>query len=209
MNAKPTAKPTVKPPGTVRITGGRAKGLRLDVPPGQGVRPTADRARETLFNILINRFRKPGGASLLQGARVLDAFAGTGALGLEAWSRGAAFVAFAELSREHRRVLTQNVTKAKLPAADFLIEPEAVPAAVPFDLILADPPYAQGDALLARLLAKDGLWSPDTLVVWERDSGTAQPAPVPAGWHLVHEKTVGRTVFSFLASDLAAEPGAG
>ena len=197
---------TAKAAGTVRITGGRAKGLRLDVPSGQGVRPTADRARETLFNILINRFRKPGGASVLQGARVLDAFAGTGALGLEAWSRGAAFVAFAELSREHRRVLEQNLLKAKLPSVDFRVEPEAAEPAEPFDLIFADPPYGQGEALLARLLAKGGLWSVNTLVVWERDKGAAA---LPAGWRLVHEKPVGRTVFSFLASDQAPAPGAG
>ena len=192
---------TAKPAGTVRITGGRIKGLKLEVPEGQGVRPTADRARETLFNILINRFRKPGGESVLKDARVLDAFAGTGALGLEAWSRGAAFVAFAELSREHRRVLEQNLTKAKLPSTDFMVEPEASDRGQAFDLIFADPPYGQGEALVARLLAIEGLWSADTLVVWERDKG---PVDLPSGWQLVHEKPVGRTVFSFLAPETAS-----
>ena len=83
-------------PASLRLTGGSLRGRRLAAPSGQGVRPTSDRARETLFNVLTNRFKRPGGQSVLSEARVLDAFAGTGALGLEALSRGAAFAAFAE-----------------------------------------------------------------------------------------------------------------
>ncbi|HCH99354.1 MAG TPA: hypothetical protein DFJ59_01020, partial [Alphaproteobacteria bacterium] len=97
------------PPGSLRLTGGSLRGRRLAVPPGQGVRPTSDRARETLFNVLTNRFKRPGGQSVLSEARVLDAFAGTGALGLEALSRGAAFAAFAENSRTHAAVLQANI----------------------------------------------------------------------------------------------------
>ena len=79
-------------PGAVRISGGHIKGRKLAVPDGAGVRPTTDRARETLFNVLTNRFRQAGGESILLGARVLDGFAGTGAMGVEAWSRGAAWI---------------------------------------------------------------------------------------------------------------------
>ncbi|MEC8155202.1 MAG: RsmD family RNA methyltransferase, partial [Pseudomonadota bacterium] len=159
------------PPGSLRLTGGSLRGRRLAVPPGQGVRPTSDRARETLFNVLTNRFKRPGGLSVLSEARVLDAFAGTGALGLEALSRGAAFAAFAENSRAHAAVLQANIDALGL--ADGLTSIRATASAFSaeggFGLILADPPYAQGPAAVATLLADGGLWHRETLLVWEGD----------------------------------------
>ena len=133
------------PPGSLRLTGGSLRGRRLAVPPGQGVRPTSDRARETLFNVLTNRFKRPGGQSVLSEARVLDAFAGTGALGLEALSRGAAFAAFAENSRAHAAVLQANIDALGL--ADGLTSVRTTASAFSaeggFGVILADPPYAK------------------------------------------------------------------
>ena len=188
------------PPGSLRLTGGSLRGRRLAVPPGQGVRPTSDRARETLFNVLTNRFKRPGGLSVLHEARVLDAFAGTGALGLEALSRGAAFAAFAENSRAHAAVLQANI--GALGLADGLTWVRATAGAFSaeggFGLILADPPYAQGPAAVAALLADGGLWHRETLLVWEGDGDTDRSLP---GWSLLHAKAVGQTTFSFHAPE--------
>jgi len=188
------------PPGSLRLTGGSLRGRRLSVPPGQGVRPTSDRARETLFNVLTNRFKRPGGLSVLHEARVLDAFAGTGALGLEALSRGAAFAAFAENSRAHAAVLQANIDALGL--ADGLTSVRATAGAFSaeggFGLILADPPYAQGPAAVAALLADGGLWHRETLLVWEGDGDTDRSLP---GWSLLHAKAVGQTTFSFHAPE--------
>ena len=188
------------PPGSLRLTGGSLRGRRLAVPPGQGVRPTSDRARETLFNVLTNRFKRPGGLSVLHEARVLDAFAGTGALGLEALSRGAAFAAFAENSRPHAAVLQANIDALGL--ADGLTSVRATAGAFSaeggFGLILADPPYTQGPAAVAALLADGGLWHRETLLVWEGDGDTDRSLP---GWSLLHAKAVGQTTFSFHAPE--------
>ena len=188
------------PPGSLRLTGGSLRGRRLAVPPGQGVRPTSDRARETLFNVLTNRFKRPGGLSVLHEARVLDAFAGTGALGLEALSRGAAFAAFAENSRAHAAVLQANIDALGL--ADGLTSVRATAGAFSaeggFGLILADPPYAQGPAAVAALLSDGGLWHRETLLVWEGDGHTDRSLP---GWSLLHAKAVGQTTFSFHAPE--------
>ena len=179
----------------MRITGGRIKGRTLDVPAGTGVRPTTDRARETLFNVLINRFRQPGGESVLSEARVLDAFAGTGALGIEAWSRGASSVAFVESDRNHRSTLAANLQKAKLPATEHAITSDRSGLTAPFDLILADPPYEQGAALVSALVSETALWHAETLLVWERPRGSEGSL---VGWETVHETPSGKTVFAFL-----------
>ena len=130
----------------MRLIAGRLKGRRISAPPGLDVRPTSDGLRETLFNVLGDR---------VTGARVLDGFAGTGALGLEAWSRGATSIVFVEREPRVLRVLTANVTACGVADAcviirgDFLTAPVA-PAM--FDLILLDPPYAMDDlqAVMAR-----------------------------------------------------------
>ena len=196
------------PPGSLRLTGGSLRGRRLAVPPGQGVRPTSDRARETLFNVLTNRFKRPGGQSVLSEARVLDAFAGTGALGLEALSRGAAFAAFAENSRAHAAVLQANIDALGL--ADGLTSVRTTASAFSaeggFGVILADPPYAQGPAAVAALLADGGLWHGETLLVWEGDGDTDRSLP---GWSLLHEKAVGQTTFSFHAPESSQDWPAG
>lgn len=195
-----TARSFNRAPGTVRITGGTIKGRKLDVPAGDGVRPTTDRARETLFNVLTNRFRKPGGSSVLAGARVLDAFAGTGAMGLEAWSRGADFVAFVEAQSTHFATLCDNLRAAKLPtdAGTALRNHEGLKTSDrSIDIIIADPPYEQGQALLTALLARQSaLWHADTLLVWEHPRGGGTEAGFD-GWEPVHQTLSGKTAFSF------------
>jgi 16S rRNA (guanine966-N2)-methyltransferase len=159
----------------VRIVAGAAKGRRLAGPP-PGTRPTSDRAREALFNSL---------AALLdlRGGRVLDLFAGTGAVGLEALSRGAAGAVFVESGREAARVLRRNVDTVALPGALVLRRPVETyldePAhGEPFDFVFADPPYAYDEDKLARLLgalARPDRLGEDAVVVVERS--VRGPAP--------------------------------
>jgi 16S rRNA (guanine(966)-N(2))-methyltransferase RsmD len=143
----------------MRIIAGAFKGRRIAGPPIAGVRPTSDSLRETLFNVL--------GPSL-DGARVLDAFAGTGALGLEALSRGAAHATFVERDRAMLGVLASNIAACRVASSAAVVRGEfaAVAAggrltAAAFDLVLLDPPYDVGnldDVLDAagRLVAPDG-----------------------------------------------------
>lgn len=183
-------------PGAVRISGGHIKGRKLAVPDGAGVRPTTDRARETLFNVLTNRFRQAGGESILVGARVLDGFAGTGAMGVEAWSRGAAWVSFVENSPQHFSTLKENLRRAKMPAEAGDAQRSRVGLQGPFDLIIADPPYEQGLALVQDLIAEPALFHAETLLVWERPK-TKGDALTLARWQSVHQTPSGKTVFDF------------
>jgi len=157
--------------GTLRIIAGEHRGRRIAVPAGVTVRPTADRVREALFSIVGPR---------LGGAVVLDAYAGSGALGFEALSRGAARAAFIEADAGVFRTLRANAAGLGLegrssmhhgPVADLLRRRVVVG---PFDLILADPPYGAGEAgpFLAQavsLLAEGGM------IVIERDAGDEAP----------------------------------
>ncbi len=154
---------------STRIVGGAAKGRRITVP-ASGTRPTSERARAALFNTL-------AGVLDLDGARVLDLFAGSGAIGLEALSRGATHATFVESDRRAAHVLAANLAALALPGAQLLRAPvEAVlagSAGEPFDLVFADPPYALADdavqALLLRLV--DGDWlAPGGIVVIERSA---------------------------------------
>jgi 16S rRNA (guanine966-N2)-methyltransferase len=161
----------------MRIIAGVARGRRLVVPAGDTVRPTADRVREALFASL---------TPLLPGASVLDAFAGSGALGLEARSRGAAHVTFVERERRALEALRRNITAVDLDgttvvAADTLRTVReggrtGAMVGAPFDLVLLDPPYALDEAAVAQLLADlVPLLAEDATVVLERSSN----APLP------------------------------
>ena len=146
--------------------------------PAKGTRPTSERAREALFNSL---------RSLLdvEGARVLDLFAGSGAVGLEALSRGAAAVTLVESDRAGVAVLQRNVEAMGLPGATVLARPVAAVLAgeppAPFDLVFADPPYALADDELAALLARlvTGGWLTDTAVVVVERAARGTQAPWP------------------------------
>jgi 16S rRNA (guanine966-N2)-methyltransferase len=159
----------------VRIVAGAAKGRRL-VTPAAGTRPTSDRAREALFNSLAATLR-------LEGSRVLDLFAGTGAVGLEALSRGAAEAVLVESNRHALAVLRRNAEAVGLPGARVVAravnaylgtEPEQ-----PFDLVFADPPYALADEKVHGLLAQlsTPAWlAPGAFVVVERSARSGAPA---------------------------------
>lgn len=180
----------------LRIVGGRHKGRRLTAPEGLAVRPTGDRTREALFNILAGGRL---GASL-EGARVLDAFAGTGALGLEALSRGAREVVFMESLAAARAALGHNVEsldeadRTELLSADVLKPPKAgSPAAI----VLMDPPYGQGLAGPAiEALRSSGWIGADSLVVVELLAGEAFEAPT--GFTIADQRKYGKARLVFL-----------
>jgi 16S rRNA (guanine966-N2)-methyltransferase len=155
----------------MRIIGGEFKGRAVSAPIGRATRPTSDRAREAVFNILAHAPWSPG----LEGRRVLDLFAGSGALGLEALSRGAAFALFVDTDPDARGAIRTNIDafglfgRARLhrrDATDLGDKPASVGA--PFDLVFLDPPYGQGLGERAITRLKDGAWlAPDALVVLE------------------------------------------
>ena len=142
----------------MRVVGGRLRGRTLAGPKSQAIRPTADRLRESLFNILVHAYSDP-----VTGARVLDLFAGTGALGIEALSRGAAFALFVDDGAEARALLRENVTALGLGGVSRIFRRDATklgPAhpVEPFSLAFLDPPYGQGLAEMALASARAGGW---------------------------------------------------
>jgi 16S rRNA (guanine966-N2)-methyltransferase len=162
----------------MRIVGGRLRGRALKAPQSQAVRPTADRLRESLFNILVHAYDDP-----IDGARVLDLFAGTGALGIEALSRGAAFALFVDVGIEARALLRGNVEAFGLGGTTRVFRRDATklgPAhpVEPFSLVFADPPYGKGLAEKALASAREGGWlTPGGLIVIEEATAASFKAP--------------------------------
>jgi 16S rRNA (guanine966-N2)-methyltransferase len=152
----------------MRVVGGRLRGRSLIGPSSQAIRPTADRLREALFNILVHAYGDP-----VSGARVLDLFAGTGALGIEALSRGADFALFVDDGAEARALMRENVATLGLGGATRIFRRDATklgPAhpIEPFSLVFLDPPYGRELAAKALQSAREGGWlAPDALLVVE------------------------------------------
>ena len=163
----------------MRVVGGRLRGRTLAAPKGQEIRPTSDRLRESLFNILAHAYGDP-----ISGARVLDLFAGTGALGIEAISRGASFCLFIDDGAEARALIRQNVDALGLGMVTRVFRRDATKLGAahpvePFGLAFLDPPYRKGLTEQALAAMRDGGWlTPDALVVVEEaaDAGFATPA---------------------------------
>jgi 16S rRNA (guanine966-N2)-methyltransferase len=162
----------------MRVVGGSLRGRALAAPKSQAIRPTADRLREALFNILIHAYDDP-----ITGARVLDLFAGTGALGIEALSRGSAFALFVDDGAEARALLRENVATLGLGGTSRIFRRDATklgPAhpVEPFSLAFLDPPYGKGLAEQALASARAGGWLvADALIVVEEAKKTAFTAP--------------------------------
>lgn len=183
----------------MRIIGGARRGLHLaEVGVGDAtahLRPTSDRVREAIFNLLING----GHGDPVTGARVLDLFAGTGALGLEALSRGAARVTFVDDGAAARALIRTNIEKMQAMGATDLYRRDATRLGdnrgAPFGLIFLDPPYGKGlgEAALASALA-GGWLAPGAMVVWEE--GTA-PLP-PPGFAPLDQRRYGDTLVTLL-----------
>jgi 16S rRNA (guanine966-N2)-methyltransferase len=181
----------------MRVVGGSLRGRPLAAPKSQSIRPTADRLREALFNILVHAYDNPIG-----GARVLDLFAGTGALGIEALSRGAAFTLFVDDGAEARALLRENVATLGLGGTSRIFRRDATklgPAhpLEPFSLAFLDPPYGKGRAEQALDSARAGGWLvPDALIVVEEAKKSAFAAP--EGFAEIERRTYDDTEFVVL-----------
>jgi 16S rRNA (guanine966-N2)-methyltransferase len=185
----------------VRIVGGRHRGRRLAAPAGAAVRPTADRVREALFNILVHGGSVPGG---LAGARVIDLFAGTGALGLEALSRGAAHAVFVEHDRAALRAIERNIAMLhEVDRSTVLARDATRPGGrigMPTTLAFLDPPYGQGLAERALAALASGQWlAPGALVVVETSARDTLAAP--PGFAEIDRRRYGATMLVFLRAD--------
>src|SRR3954462_897210 len=181
----------------MRVVGGRLKGRNLASPSSQGIRPTADRLRESVFNILIHAYDDP-----IDGARVLDLFAGTGALGIEAVSRGAGFTLFVDNGAEARALLRNNVEALSLGGVTKVYRRDATrlgPAhpMEPFSLAFLDPPYGKGLAEQALVSARDGGWlTTEALIVVEEAADSRFAAP--DGFDEIERRDYGDTQLIFL-----------
>ena len=171
----------------MRIIAGEWRGRKLVAPAGQQTRPTADRTRETLFSMLASRLGS------FDGLRVADLYAGSGALGLEALSRGAAHATFVENDRTALNAIDVNV-EALGAGERVALRPMSaarLPAAQPFDLVFADPPYEPGSGtVVAAAVAKAGWLAEGGWMAVETQRGdTVSP---PSGWEIEAERDVGR-----------------
>jgi 16S rRNA (guanine966-N2)-methyltransferase len=184
----------------MRVVGGKLRSRALAGPKSDAVRPTSDRLREALFNILTHAYGDP-----VTGARVLDLFAGTGALGIEAVSRGAAYVLFVDEGVEARALLRANVESLGLGGVTRIFRRDASklgPAhpLEPFDLVFLDPPYSKGLAEKALASAREGGWlKPQALIVVEEASDAGFAAP--EGFTELERRQYDGTEFVFLRAN--------
>lgn len=176
----------------MRIIAGKFKGRTLATPSSQAVRPTSDRLRESIFNILTHAHD-----DVIEGARVLDLFAGTGALGIEALSRGAAHALFVDDSTEGRGLLRENVERLGLGGVTKVFRRDATKLGpchphAPFSLVFCDPPYRKGLGEQALTAARAGGWLlPDALIVFEEAADAA--VTLPEGFEEVDRRAYGDT----------------
>ncbi|WP_299779286.1 16S rRNA (guanine(966)-N(2))-methyltransferase RsmD [uncultured Roseobacter sp.] len=181
----------------MRIIAGQFRGTAL-ASVGKGdkgahLRPTSDRVRESLFSVLAHH-------GVVHGARVLDLFAGTGALGLEALSRGAAHVRFVDDGRVAQGLIRQNIAKLRVEDQTDLVRQDATRLraheAAPYDLVFLDPPYGKDLGGRALMAAMAGGWlAQEAFVVWEE----AQPMPAPDGFEPVDQRRYGDTHVTLLS----------
>jgi 16S rRNA (guanine966-N2)-methyltransferase len=178
----------------MRIIAGSHRGRRIEAPPDETIRPTSDRIRESLFNILGHKL---GGFA---GRNVLDGFAGTGALGFEALSRGAASALFMDNNKSALDLCRRNATALGLDGrAAFRLGDIARPpvAQEKFDLILLDPPYGKGLGSAALIALDAACWLGDNaIIVIEADK--SQPEVTPSGFTVIDSRDYGRTRIELL-----------
>jgi len=180
----------------MRVISGTSKGRKLVTPRSQSVRPTSDRVKESIFNILREE---------IEGKRVLDLFAGTGNLGIEALSRGAEKTIFVEKRRQAIRLIQKNLAQFGLEDRSEIL-PKDISRAIgilkqrgeSFDLILMDPPYEKG--WIQRTLMKlnsHPIYHGDSILVIEHSRREPLPQPMK-GWNLIRQRQIGDTLISFL-----------
>ncbi len=188
----------------MRIIAGEYRGRRLEAPKGQGTRPTTDRVRESLMSAIHSA---RGG---FEDARVLDAFAGSGALACEALSRGAASAVLCERDRDAAATIERNLRTlglsretARLVRGDVMRRPPAAPGA-PFDLVFLDPPYATAPSDVFALIGRlddTGSLAPDAIVSYEHDAAddaAVEALAAEAGWAVASHRRFGDTAIDLL-----------
>lgn len=181
----------------MRIVAGKFRGKQLTSPSDDSIRPTSDRARESIFNILGSRV-----GPVLEGKRVLDLFAGTGALGLEALSRGAAHVTFVDTGAESRGIIRDHIQAFGAAGITKLLRRDATALGTPgtfgqFDLVFLDPPYGLGlgEKALAEI-SGNGWLAPNATIVWEESADA--PVTIPEGFTLDDTREYGAAAVRFL-----------
>jgi len=184
----------------MRIIGGRLKGRQLKGPSSMTVRPTSDRLRETIFNVLAHAYDAP-----VDGARVIDLFAGTGALGLEALSRGATFTLFVDDSSEGRALLRANVEALGLGGESKIFRRDAtrlgpMPPQQSFTLAFLDPPYEKDLVPRAMASLREGEWLALGALCVVEESSAVEIAPM-AGFTHLETRTYGETQIQFWQKD--------
>ncbi|WP_414463895.1 16S rRNA (guanine(966)-N(2))-methyltransferase RsmD [Hyphomicrobium sp. DY-1] len=188
----------------MRVVAGRFRGRALQAPDDMSIRPTSDRVRESVFNILTHGIE---GFSL-NGARVIDLFAGTGALGIEAVSRGAAYCLFVEEAPDARALIRKNVEAMGLTGETRIFRRDAThlgPAGnmEPYELAFLDPPYDKGLGEKALAGLAEGKWlTPGAICMLEERAGT--DVVIPAAFELLDTRTYGDTDVRFLKFAAAA-----
>ncbi len=188
----------------MRIVAGKYGGRRLAGPDGRRTRPSSDRLRETLFDVLAHRFGNP-----VEGGRVLDLFAGTGALGLEALSRGAAYALFVETDAGARGVIRNNIDALGLTGVTRVFRRDAlrlgpVGNIAPFDLVFADPPYSVGLGERALAAAFDGGWLAANAFAVVEETANRPSADIP-GLITVGARRVGASELRFFNAPMAGD----
>lgn len=183
----------------MRVIGGKLRGLKLaEVGEGDSsahLRPTTDRVRESVFNLLINGVH----GNPIPGARVLDLFAGTGALGIEAYSRGAAQVCFVDNGAKSRNLLQDNLRRARLGEDGVFLRRDALKLGrngeSPYGLVFLDPPYGKALGEPAIFSAIEGGWmAPGTVIVWE----DIEPPKINKQFHILNQKMYGKSTITVM-----------
>ena len=196
--AKRQGKTKKSRPGRLRIVAGNWRSRLLEIADVPGLRPTSERIRETLFNWL---------APTIEGARCLDLFAGTGALGIEALSRGAGSVTFVDSASKATAVLGKNLAKLEAENAEIVtanaIDFLAAFGGPPFDIIFVDPPFA-ADMLaeVCAVLHAGRTTAPGTLVYFEEARARSLPE-LPADWQVYRERTAGNVRYALVTTTTA------
>lgn len=197
--APPVSKKTAPSvPHRLRIVGGRWRGMRIDFPAIEAIRPSPDRVRETLFNWLQAR---------IVGTRCLDLFAGSGALGIEALSRGAAAVTFVDREPQIGRHLTQTLERLGASGASVQVEDAARflnRPPQPFDVVFLDPPFASALLQTAFTRLPQGWLAPEAHVYVECPADAPLP-PLPPGWLVYRSKQAGQVGYHLVRTQSAAD----
>lgn len=184
----------------MRIVAGEWRGRKLTAPQGQSTRPTGDRVRETLFSMLASRL------GTFEGLRVADLYAGSGAFGLEALSRGAAFACFVEQDRRALAAIRANIESLTAQERTRVLarSATALPPEQPFDLILADPPYAAGSGTSVVVQIRDAGWAADG--AWIAIETKRGDVVDPKGWAIEAERDVGPARLTLIRAQPLSKP---